>query len=278
MDEEIKKLENLDMLDLAMAVSLGGFHLCRARTWGAKDECYDYAKLYYPVSGSAWIRMNGKHTKLKPRQLYLIPPGHPASYGTTSTFGVYWLHFYPQAILLQRRLADCPGVICFRRDMRRRWAPTCRLIPRFMDQGDTGDACRIHSMLLEILSTVLGGLPDENLETRAAYERLRPAVELLERATAAPPGLTELAEKVSLSAEHFHRLFRKAFHTTPLRLALRHRMNLAQQLLSEGRLTVTEVAARCGFDDAFYFSKVFRRYFGVTPKKVSQGRALVTMP
>lgn len=45
------------------------------------------------------------------------------------------------------------------------------------------------------------------------------------------------------------------------------RINEAKKLLSDGRLLVSEVAQRTGYDNGNYFSKVFRRKVGCSPSK-----------
>lgn len=44
-----------------------------------------------------------------------------------------------------------------------------------------------------------------------------------------------------------------------------YRLNIAKQLLLESDFSITEIAYRCGFSDASYFSKVFRSSVGVSP-------------
>ena len=43
------------------------------------------------------------------------------------------------------------------------------------------------------------------------------------------------------------------------------RMEKAASLLSSGNCMVKEVAELTGYSDAFYFSRVFKKYYGVTP-------------
>ena len=44
------------------------------------------------------------------------------------------------------------------------------------------------------------------------------------------------------------------------------RMEKAKQLLRDGRLSVSEAALHTGYSDPNYFSKVFKRYTGLSPK------------
>ncbi|SEK06263.1 MULTISPECIES: AraC family transcriptional regulator [unclassified Variovorax] len=73
-----------------------------------------------------------------------------------------------------------------------------------------------------------------------------------------------LAQRLGVSREHFHRLFRVAVGMTPAHYARLARIGRAKVLLREGQ-AAAEVAVQCGFTDQAHFSRWFRRCFGVTP-------------
>ncbi len=73
-----------------------------------------------------------------------------------------------------------------------------------------------------------------------------------------------LAQRLGVSREHFHRLFRAAVGMTPVHYARLARIARAKVLLREGQ-AAAEVAVQCGFADQAHFSRWFRRCFGVTP-------------
>lgn len=80
-----------------------------------------------------------------------------------------------------------------------------------------------------------------------------------------PVMLDELASRAGYTPQHLNRLFKRTLGITPLRYLTRLRMDRAAELLSEGRLSVEGVAAELGYDDPFYFSRVFRSHFGRSP-------------
>jgi AraC family transcriptional regulator len=125
---------------------------------------------------------------------------------------------------------------------------------------------------------VLSKRPKEDPKAIAQYERLLPALKFLDSAEGAVPSLQAIAKKVSLSPEHFHRLFRKVFHMTPFRYVIARRMTRARQLFAEARYSVSEVAQKCGYDDPFYFSRVFRQYYGVTPSQTKGSKRIHVIP
>jgi AraC-like DNA-binding protein len=44
------------------------------------------------------------------------------------------------------------------------------------------------------------------------------------------------------------------------------KMDWACILLAESHLNISEVARRVGYEDAFYFSKVFKTHLGLSPR------------
>ncbi len=81
-----------------------------------------------------------------------------------------------------------------------------------------------------------------------------------------PINLSELAERTGYSAQHLNRLFRRELGVTPLQHLMRLRLERAGELLLDDRLTVAGVGQAVGFDDPYYFSRVFRQHFGVSPR------------
>jgi AraC-like DNA-binding protein len=55
---------------------------------------------------------------------------------------------------------------------------------------------------------------------------------------------------------------------TPAQYINDYRLALADKLLHEGDLNVTEIADRTGFSSASYFSKCYKAKYGVVPKDV----------
>ncbi len=74
-----------------------------------------------------------------------------------------------------------------------------------------------------------------------------------------------LAGVVNMSAPNLYRLFKKEMGTSPMEYCNSLRLSHACMLLEQGNATVEEVSAVCGVGDAFYFSKLFKKKFGLSP-------------
>jgi AraC-like DNA-binding protein len=81
----------------------------------------------------------------------------------------------------------------------------------------------------------------------------------------------EMAVFMRLSRSHFTRLFTGEMGVSPRMYLEDLRLKTAAELLLEKGITVKETAARCGFYDANYFCRLFKRHFGVSPGKYKTG-------
>jgi AraC family transcriptional regulator len=98
--------------------------------------------------------------------------------------------------------------------------------------------------------------------------RIGRAAQLLSGRLDDPPSLQELAAAASLSAFHFHRVWRAVTGETVAQTILRLRLEASRQMLSAGKVSVTETAAALGFGTAQSFARAFRRRFGRAPSEL----------
>ncbi len=100
----------------------------------------------------------------------------------------------------------------------------------------------------------------------AAFFRLRAAAEYMEQHFSdLYLDIEALASSAGMTPDYFRHQFRRVFRVGPLGYLNRLRLAEAQKLLSGTALSVGEIAARCGFADANYFSRFFRENIGQTP-------------
>ncbi len=88
----------------------------------------------------------------------------------------------------------------------------------------------------------------------------------IERNVSERLSLSTLADLAHMSEGHLCRTFRKSTGRTPVEYINRVRIERAVALLNRGGCNVTEAAMSVGFDDVSYFSRVFKRYMGRSPR------------
>jgi AraC family transcriptional regulator of arabinose operon len=84
--------------------------------------------------------------------------------------------------------------------------------------------------------------------------------------------VADLAASVNLSPSRFAYLFRRDSGTSPARFVRQRRLERARELLETTFLSVKEVMASVGFNDASHFSRDFRREHGLPPRAWRRAR------
>ena len=81
----------------------------------------------------------------------------------------------------------------------------------------------------------------------------------------APLSMRNLADSLALSPVQLTRRFRAAYGVTPSEFVTELRLSRACRLLEETTLSIDKIASRCGYENGFYLSRVFRHKRGMTP-------------
>jgi AraC-like DNA-binding protein len=96
-------------------------------------------------------------------------------------------------------------------------------------------------------------------------QRLSPVLIHIRENLTRPLALRELARLVHLSPSRFNHVFRSALGISPRDYLQRERLQKAQELLIHSDMGIGEVGANVGWDNPFFFSRLFRKRCGQTP-------------
>ncbi len=88
--------------------------------------------------------------------------------------------------------------------------------------------------------------------------------------------LDEIADMMGLGRTMFYRKVKGITGYSPNEYIRIMRMKKAAELLLESQYNVAEVSYKVGIDDPFYFSKCFKKQFGVSPSAYAQGKTAST--
>ncbi len=125
---------------------------------------------------------------------------------------------------------------------------------------------RSSSLLYLILSEFFHDLYLKNTDD-FAHRRLALAKEYIDTHTTEDFDISLLAAQASMSETNFRREFVRLFGDSPIHYRDMRKLSLAKDALSAGFYTVAEAAAICGFTDASYFSRFFKKHTGMTPRE-----------
>jgi len=130
--------------------------------------------------------------------------------------------------------------------------------PPFANQIQSG-------VSMEILALIMKFYQSRNKHSEQAAPTIESALRYIGKNWAQEIDFEALAKKLGVGYRQFRRLFQEATGLAPHQYLLNLRLNQAKRLL--GSLPVAEVAARVGFADPLYFSRLFKRKVGVAPTR-----------
>ncbi len=87
--------------------------------------------------------------------------------------------------------------------------------------------------------------------------------------------VADVAEHVGISEAYLRKLIKKELGMSPIKYIIYLRVEAAKKMLESGFYSVAEVARLCGFEDAGYFSSVFKRYACTAPSEY--GRRIASL-
>lgn len=254
----------------------GGRFLCTP-AWNKPadgiDQCY---KIYRVVTGSAALTTVAGRQPPRAGRTYLIDGHRLRSQKCHRRMDVFWVHFSPESLVLDRVLSSLPPVVDIpnaSEDPMEAWADLMQLFERPrtdasrpLDPPPLATFCRVQGLLLHLLGRALHR--HRKLVEQDAWSGIQPfrrVIEMMDTRFRENLPLLELASAAGMAPAYFHRRFRSAFGLCPHEYMEKRRMNLARNLLADPGLRIKEVAAAAGYDNPFYFSRVFRLRFGISP-------------
>ena len=113
--------------------------------------------------------------------------------------------------------------------------------------------------------------PDEN---HLNYKRLNDVLKILDEDCGKKILISEVAKRVSLSVDILEKLSKEIFHLTPKQLLLKMRIDRACMLLESTEVSVTDIAADCGYSDHSAFSRQFKIATHSTPREYRNSKVV----
>lgn len=110
-----------------------------------------------------------------------------------------------------------------------------------------------------------GHKPAKRTRPRLAPWQVNIAREMMIRQLDCGLVLADIAERLSMSVNHFIKAFHEMEGVAPYHWFMQRRIAQAQTLLCDESMTLSSVANACGFADQSHFTKAFTRQLGIPP-------------
>lgn len=126
--------------------------------------------------------------------------------------------------------------------------------------------------LSEKYKAILSGTENETIES-SDQRLLKKAIEVIETNISDPVfGVEQMASALSMSRTNMHRKIKAITGFPPSELIRNIRLRKAATLLMKRADSVSQISYSVGFEDHSYFSKSFKKQFGVSPSEYIQSK------
>ena len=238
----------------------------RARDHGrSRDSGAPQSIVILVTDGLGWCVVSGERHVVRSGQVLAIPANLPHEYGSDPShpWTIWWMHVTGPAVpelLTSAGLTPGRPVLSLREPHKAQALVELALEQLEQDEsapsmvGASGAAWHFLSMLTA-----------DQTPGRATANPVERAREYLQAGTGERADVSELAAMVGLSRSRFAELFARSTGTSVLAYQTGLRMARARQLLDTSDMSVAAIAKAVGYDDAYYFSRHFRRVHGLSP-------------
>lgn len=226
----------------------------------------DY-QLLFVEQGENHMEFLDKKILLKAGHLLLIPPNIYQKYYivTGKEYMDYWIHFSGDSV---PSLIDMIGLsplepVVLENSFRFTNAVTSLALQMHLHQR--GYEIKCLSLFYDIFYTLFTELVANRQSS--PYFRIKSAIDYIYHHYDEFPSIKKLADECSLSVSRFHYLFKAEIGKTAVQYITDIKIDKARQLLMQTDCTISEIAHILGYEDALYFSKVFKRLTGKSPRE-----------
>jgi len=253
---------------------------------GTKADSHDWAKLIFVLSGQGKYRIEQKVYAVSEGDLIVINPGvlhqslvsNPENPTTEAVVGFTDIQFAGFSAN-EVPLPEDGAVIHTQGELRQKLFKIFTSMDAENVVRRTGRYYMLKSYLMQALLllvreqtepiAVTTGCSFKSVNKKYVVEQM---IEYFEDHYAEKISLDQIADNTYLSTVYVSKIFKAETGDTPIRYLINIRLEKAKELLENGwEGSIQEVAMEVGYDDAYHFSKLFKKRYGVSPSKVLKG-------
>ena len=227
---------------------------------GTSEELF--YRLYYAVSGSFRLIYPNGVCVIEPENLYLIPCNVPLKYEGITPCTHYWIHF------ISEHLKSIPlfnEPVCIPLQETGSVEQKMQMILKNIRKcSDFRTAVSIRNTIMDLLLPFLDDLSGK-LPGIGAFEEYSKILNHIDTNLHRNFPISELLAFSNLNRDDFSAAFRRVFGLPPKQYISLRRLNRAKYLLLETDLPIKEIASQCGYQDEFFFYRIFKKYVKATP-------------
>lgn len=224
--------------------------------------------LIYCVDGCGWASINDKNNEIKRGEYIIIPQNQQHKYGAdeATPWSILWVHFKGE---------DAGVILEFLMSNEGQFVSSVSYTKRRIDVFDNmyetlANGYSINNLVYTNMQfcSYLASFSFPQLYNVPQQEQAGPVevtINYMQKKIHEQVTLNELAENIHISASHFSALFKKKTGYPPLEYFTHLKIQKACQYLEFTNMHVKELGYLLGFNDPFYFSRLFSKYMSMSP-------------
>ena len=267
----INRLSKQQFVDSLFITHIGYFPKAkfhyRERQYGCPDNI-----LIYCVEGRGHYQTATKSYTLNANQFMMLPPGkfHIYQADLHHPWSIYWIHFSGHKVKqlnqwMKTEEYEQPTDIEYNKKITDQWFE----IYNALASGYSDNNLAFANLCLYRFLTFFLCQPDfipANLQRDPIGESIAYMRANIDKIFS----VNDFAKRLSLSGSHYSSLFRNKIGLSPIDYFIKLKIHYACQLLSQTDFKINLIAEKIGYDDSFYFSRLFKKINGKSPKAYRQ--------
>jgi AraC-like DNA-binding protein len=131
--------------------------------------------------------------------------------------------------------------------------------------SEISDEAELSAWLVSMLERIMDSIKEQRRYPNKVL--LSAALQFMEQNLSCDITRDEAAAAACMSPSHFSRLMKETFGRSFTDLLAQMRIDKSKELLKRSDSNIVDISLECGFSDQSYFTKVFQRLSGVTPRE-----------
>nr|WP_294895351.1 AraC family transcriptional regulator [uncultured Pedobacter sp.] len=230
-----------------------------------KNGSQEYILLYC-VKGVGNISIDGENIQLRSNSFYLIPKQTPHHYKSTvnDPWSIYWVHFdgeladYLYAINSSKKPTSF--TVPFNENRIRNFGEILDLLENGFEERILEIA---HIKLLNFIASFI--YLNEVNPPAIENDLIQQSIDFMKENLGQTYAVSDLAKARNLSVTHYARLFKNKTGVSPLQYFNQLKIQKSCQSLYFTDQSIKEICNEIGISDPFYFSRLFKKFTGMSP-------------
>lgn len=249
---------------------IGHFPNAKGQYRDRPTGCEQYI-FFYCKSGEGRIIVEGKETRVKSNHVFVIPPNKKCRYSSSETnpWDNYWIHFTGKNAHLYA--PPCCVAIPIEETYNSRIEDRMLIFEQMLqnlEQYNNFENVIYANICLKYYLNSIRQIKNFRFSgDKPSGDYFSKALSFMNNNTNKRISLSELSEICGCSSANLYKVFMKKLKCSPMDYFLQMKIQRACRYLVNSEKRIKQIALDLGYDDPYYFSRLFSKHIGMSPSQ-----------